>query len=103
MMKKEKCKCNACNIDFSSDNGYGYVLDELKATRAQIDKIIDVIEKRIEKDALINDILNTDYEDDYCDSLDEIKQKKDSASFRWYYPPYKYRYPLKWNNTYWFY
>lgn len=53
-----------CNIDLSSDNGYKYVLDELRATRAQIDNIIKVIEKRIEKDAIINEVLNTDYDDE---------------------------------------
>ena len=52
------------NIDLSDDNGYKYVLDELRATRAQIDNIIKVIEKRIEKDAIINEVLNTDYEDE---------------------------------------
>lgn len=53
-----------CNIDLSDDNGYKYVLDELRATRAQIDNIITVIEKRIEKDAIINEVLNTDYDDE---------------------------------------
>lgn len=53
-----------CNIDLSDDNGYKYVLDELRATRAQIDNIIKVIEKRIEKDAIINEVLNTDYDDE---------------------------------------
>lgn len=53
-----------CNIDLSDDNGYKYVLDELRATRAQIDNIIKVIEKRIEKDAIINEVLNTDYGDE---------------------------------------
>ena len=53
-----------CNIDLSDDNGYKYVLDELRATRAQIDNIIKVIEKRIEKDAIVNEVLNTDYDDE---------------------------------------
>ena len=60
----KKCSCGMCNIDLSDDNGYKYVLDELRATRAQIDNIIKVIEKRIEKDAIINEVLNTDYDDE---------------------------------------
>ena len=52
-----------CDIDLSNDNGYKYVLDELRATRAQIDNIIKVIEKRIEKDAIINE----EYKD-ICDN-----------------------------------
>ena len=31
-----KCDCNMCNLDFSSDNGYEYVLEELKTTRKHI-------------------------------------------------------------------
>lgn len=65
-----------CNIDLSNDNGYKYVLDELRATRAQIDNIIKVIEKRIEKDAIINEVLNTDY-----DSEEEVaKEEKDETA-----------------------
>ena len=65
-----------CNIDLSDDNGYKYVLDELRATRAQIDKIIKVIEKRIEKDAIINEVLNTDYDDE-----EEVaKEEKDETA-----------------------
>ena len=60
----KKCSCGMYNIDLSDDNGYKYVLDELRATRAQIDNIIKVIEKRIEKDAIINEVLNTDYDDE---------------------------------------
>lgn len=61
-------KCDAqcmCNIDFSNDNGYKYILDELKTTRAHIDEIIKIIESRIEKDAVINKVLNTEYSDEY--------------------------------------
>ena len=65
-----------CNIDLSDDNGYKYVLDELRATRAQIDNIIKVIEKRIEKDAIINEVLNTDYDDE-----EEVaKEEKDDTA-----------------------
>lgn len=61
------CGCNgACNadIDFSDDNGYRYVLEELKATRAHIDEIINVIEMRMKKDAIIDKVLDTEYEDE---------------------------------------
>lgn len=75
----KKCACDVCNcdIDFSNDNGYGYVLDELKATRDHIDDIIRVIEKRVEKDAIIDEVLNTDYNDEVdeqeiCDIKDNI-------------------------------
>lgn len=74
----DNCSCGQCNIDWSKDNGYKYVLDELKATRAHIDEIINVIEKRIEKDAIIDEVLNTDYPDDEKDdkkqdlSVDEL-------------------------------
>lgn len=72
----KKCSCDMCDIDLSNDNGYKYVLDELKATRAQIDNIIKVIEKRIEKDAIINEVLNTDYDDE-----EEIaKEEKDETA-----------------------
>ena len=56
------CGCNgACNadIDFSDDNGYRYVLEELKATRAHIDEIINVIEMRMKKDAIIDKVMAT--------------------------------------------
>lgn len=72
----KKCSCDMCNIDLSDDNGYKYVLDELRATRAQIDNIIKVIEKRIEKDAIINEVLNTDYDDE-----EEVaKEEKDDTA-----------------------
>ena len=63
---RDNCLCGKCNTDadWSNDNGYKYVLDELKATRAQIDNIIKVIEGRIQKDAIIDEVLNTEYEDD---------------------------------------
>lgn len=64
---KKQCACNVCDTDFSKDNGYKYVLDELKATRAHLDDIIGVIEKRMEKDAIIDKVLNTDYEDEDID------------------------------------
>ena len=71
------CACNQCGIDadWSKDNGYKYVLDELKSTRAHIDEIIKVIEMRIEKDAIIDEVLNTDYPDD---TQDDNKEKDDN-------------------------
>lgn len=72
----KKCSCGMCDMDLSNDNGYKYVLDELRATRAQIDNIIKVIEKRIEKDAIINEVLNTDYDDE-----EEVaKEEKDNTA-----------------------
>lgn len=77
-------------MDFSEDNGYKYVLDELKAIRAHVDKTINLLEKRMEKDKIINEVLSTEYdneediEDDdidfyeileaYNKALDTIKQ-----------------------------
>ena len=86
------CDCNncTCDMDFSEDNGYKYVLDELKAIRAQVDKTINLLEKRMKKDKIINEVLSTEYdneediEDDdidfyeileaYNKALDTIKQ-----------------------------
>ena len=53
MMNKCGAQC-MCDIDFSDDNGYKYTLDELKAIRAHIDKVIKIIESRIKKDAVID-------------------------------------------------
>lgn len=66
MKELVNCNCNLCHkdIDWNDDNGYRYILDELVATRAHIDAIINVLEKRIEKDAVINEVLNTDYPDE---------------------------------------
>ena len=72
-----KCDCNMCNIDFDSDNGYEYVLDELKTTRDRIDNIIKIIERRMEKDAIINEVLNTEYEDE-CE--EECDKKEDETA-----------------------
>lgn len=64
-----KCDCNMCNLDFSSDNGYEYVLEELKTTRKHIDNVIKIIEKRMEKDAIIEEVLNSCQDD--CDMVDD--------------------------------
>ena len=60
-----------CDIDFSDDNGYGYILDELKATRNRIDNIIKLLESRMEKDNVIDEILNTDYLNDVSQNNDD--------------------------------
>lgn len=78
-MEDFKCECDgACHadIDWNKDNGYGYVLEELKATRAHIDSIIKTIEMRIEKDAIIDEVLNTDYPDEV---EDDTKTNVDST------------------------
>ena len=78
MMNKCDAQC-MCDIDFSNDNGYKYILDELKATRAHIDEIIKIIESRIEKDAVIDKVLNTEYpdEDDLLCGLSEAVENKE--------------------------
>ena len=60
------CDCNncTCDMDFSEDNGYKYVLDELKAIRTHVDKTINLLEKRIEKDKIINEVLSTEYDNE---------------------------------------
>ena len=77
-------KCNAqcmCDTDFSNDNGYKYILDELKATRAHINEIIKIIESRIEKDAVIDKVLNTEYpdEDDLLCGLSKAVENKEKS------------------------
>lgn len=71
-----KCDCNMCNTDFSSDNGYEYVLEELKATRDHIDNVISIIEKRMEKDALIDKVLNSN---DYEDKKEAVDKQSETA------------------------
>lgn len=75
------CGCNGtCNadIDLSDDNGYRYVLEELKATRAHIDEIINVIEMRMKKDAIIDKVLDTEYENE--DTKVSIKNSDKEAA-----------------------
>lgn len=63
-------KCNNCKINFNEDDGYNYIVEELKKTRDNIDNIIRQIESRQEKDALINEVLNTDYSDEKDSTVD---------------------------------
>lgn len=72
MMNKCDAKC-MCDIDFSEDNGYGYILEELKATRAHIDEIIKIVELRMKKDKIIDEVLDTEYPDDE-DVLDGLRE-----------------------------
>jgi len=71
-MNKCDAKC-MCDIDFSEDNGYGYILEELKATRAHIDEIIKIVELRMKKDKIIDEVLDTEYPDDE-DVLDGLRE-----------------------------
>lgn len=63
-MNNYKCNNCTCDIDFSEDDGYRYILDELKEIRTHADKTIDLLEKRIEKDKIIKEVLSTEYEDE---------------------------------------
>lgn len=54
---------HCCNVDFEDDD-YTYIIDELKSIRQHIDKTINLLEKRIEKDNIIEEVLSTDYEDE---------------------------------------
>ena len=54
---------HCCSVDFEDDD-YTYIIDELKSIRQHIDKTINLLEKRIEKDNIIEEVLSTDYEDE---------------------------------------
>lgn len=62
MKKCNDCK-HYCNINFE-DNDYDYIINELKSIRQHIDKTINLLEKRVEKDSIIDEILSTDYDDE---------------------------------------
>ena len=57
-----KKHCNTCNLNLD-DDGYQYTIDELKKIRNNVDNIIGVMEKRKEKDAVINEVLQTEYDE----------------------------------------
>lgn len=84
MMNKCDAKC-MCDIDFSEDNGYGYILEELKATRAHIDEIIKIVELRMKKDKIIDEVLDTEYPDDedvldgLCEAVEGGQEPKKEA------------------------
>lgn len=56
------CNCNdkVCDI---KGNELDYIIEELKKTRDNIDRTINLLESRIKKDDIINEILSTDYDD----------------------------------------
>ena len=67
-----------CNLHFD-DDGYDYILEELTDIRNRTDRIISLIKSRQEKNNLIDEVLNTecDEEEDDCKNknmtaLDEI-------------------------------
>lgn len=109
---KKTCNGDCCNLNFDDDNGYKYILDELKRIQSDVNTVIDLLEKRIEKDNIIDDVLSTDYDDDdECtdvkDILDEIKdwcKKNQYDRIHRYYPyDYPYYYSSWWhypNRTY---
>lgn len=57
------CNCNdkVCDI---KGNELDYIIEELKKTRDNIDRTINLLESRIKKDDIINEILSTDYDDE---------------------------------------
>lgn len=104
---KKTCNGNCCNLNFDDDNGYKYILDELKRIQSDVNTVIDLLEKRIEKDNIIDDVLSTDYDDDDCADMDDIKKMKDllkKYKNGKYIYPYYYPYYYPWwaypNRTY---
>ena len=90
---------HCCSIDFE-DNDYTYIIDELKSIRQHIDKTINLLEKRIEKDNIIEEVLSTDYEDEdedinideYINALRALHSVPPYTPFTWTYTsPYLYR------------
>lgn len=57
-----------CNIDLSEDDGYQYIIDELKDVRKRCDRIINLLEKRTEKNNIIDEVLSNDCEEE--DNID---------------------------------
>ena len=86
MTKKNVCK-TSCSMNFSEDNGYRYIIDELKDFRTQIDNTINLLENRVEKDNIIDEILSTD-----CDDCDDCKCNKLHYTYTVPYP-YRIMYP----------
>lgn len=68
------CSCNgSCHVKFDDDNGYRYVIDELKRMRNNCDNLIKILENRIEKDNIIDEVLSTDYEDEDKNQEEALK------------------------------
>lgn len=62
------CSDNFCNIKKSDE--FDYIIEELKKTRDNIDKTINLLESRIKKDGIIEEILSTNYDDEEEEKLD---------------------------------
>lgn len=105
------CNCNDCTCDmnFSEDNGYQYILDELKDIRARVDETINLLEKRIEKDKIINEVLSTEYDDEE-DNIEEDDIEENDIDFYELLEAYNKAldtikqdnvkiYPTKWTHT----
>lgn len=95
MRMKNKCTCDCCSTD-SYANDYDDIIEQLKETRDSIDKMIQALEHRKVKDNVINQILNTEYEDEDAD-VEEIKNILDNVKINTYTIPFDkvIRYPYK--------
>jgi len=60
-MNENYCNCNCCD-DFKDE--YDDIIEQLKETRNDIDRIIRTLEHRKIKDNVIDEILNTEYEEE---------------------------------------
>lgn len=103
------CNCGYCSKDeFISD--YDDIIAQLKETRDGIDKMIQALEHRKVKDNVINQILQTDYEEeddeeeisqeaiDWITQMIEEKNHKTSTKYTIPFKPYitRYKYPFEW-------
>ena len=98
-MDKDYCSCN-CYDDFKGIDEYDDIIEQLKETRNSIDRMIRALEHRKMKDNVINEILNTEYEDeDKNFNKDELieelrreleKQKYKKTNYTFPYTQYTY-------------
>lgn len=68
---------NCCNIR-NEENEYQYVLDELKKIQNDLDRVVRIVENRIEKDKVIDDCLTCECEDkktNYDKELEEFNKR----------------------------
>lgn len=91
------CKGNCCD---TSPSDYDDIIEQLKETRNSIDRMIKALEQRKVKDNVINQILNTEYEDeseDYVNYVQDILDSIETKNYtipkekRVYYPYIGYR------------
>ena len=70
---QNECECGCCSDVHLND--YDEIIAQLKETRDNIDKMITSLEHRKVKDSVINQILNSDYEEEDCnvDIIDELE------------------------------